>query len=252
MNCTCIVSVTSIVPFGETTICESNFSMRSSRAPAAETNIKKTARKRMAAYARLECLSGARFMRAALSLRRRRAGRVEANLGRFAFGGGGYFEELARLESQYVGKNVGRKLLNLGVEVAHDGVVVAPRVLHGVLDLGERILERSETFDGTELRVGLGKRKEALQRTGEDVFRLSLVAGAGRGHGAVARVDDRFERALFVARITFHGFHEIGDQVITPFKLNVDICPGVVGLDFQPHQAVVHPDPKNNEQNEEA
>src|SRR6266436_7908787 len=196
MNCTCIVSVTSIVPFGETTICESNFSMRSSRAPAAETNSKKTARNRMAAHARRLCSSGARFMRAAFLLSRRRAGCVEAHLGRFAFGGGGYFEELARLESQHVGKNVGRKLLDLGVEIAHDGIVVAPRVLHRVLALGERSLERSETFDGTELRVGLGKRKEALQRAGEHVFRLSLVTGAGRGHCAIARVDDCFERAF--------------------------------------------------------
>src|SRR6266481_609782 len=100
--------MTLMAPFGETTISESNFSMRSSRARAAEANREKTARKRMAAYARLECLSGARFMRAALSLRRRRAGRVEADLGRFAFGGGGYFEELARLETEHVGKNVGR------------------------------------------------------------------------------------------------------------------------------------------------
>src|ERR1700693_2791784 len=214
MNCTCIVSVTLIAPLGETTICESNFSMRSSRAPAAETDSKKTARKRMAAYARLECLSGARVMRAALSLRRWRAGRVEADLGRFAFGGGGYFEELARLESQHVGKNVGRELLNLGVEIAHHGVVVASRVLHGVLNLGERILKRSETLDGTELRVGLGKRKEALQRAGKHVFRLSLVTGAGRGHCAIACVDDRFERALFVPCVALHGFHEIVDQVV--------------------------------------
>src|SRR6266436_206348 len=60
-------------------------------------------------------------------------------------------EALARLEAEHVGKDVGRKLLNLGVEIAHHGVVVAPRVLHGVLNLGERILERSEAFDGTKL-----------------------------------------------------------------------------------------------------
>src|SRR6266403_4215101 len=111
--------------------------MRSSRARAAEANRKKTARKRMAAYGRLLCLSRARFMRAAFLLGGRRARCVEAHLGRFAFGCGGYFEELTRLETEHVGKNVGRELLDLGVEVAHDGVVVAPRVLHGVLDLGE-------------------------------------------------------------------------------------------------------------------
>src|SRR5216684_952893 len=191
-------------------------------------------------------------MRAAVLLGGRRAWCVEAHLGRFAFGWSGHFEELARLEAEHVGKDVGRELLNFGVEVAHHGVVVAPRVLHGVLDLGERILKRSEAFDGAELRVGLGKRKEALQRAGEHVFRLSLVTGAGRVHCAVARVDDRFECALFVARIAFHGFHEVGYQVVAALQLNVDIRPGIVDLHFQPHQAVVHPDRENNEQNEEA
>src|SRR5712664_4192328 len=104
MNCTRIVSVTSIVPLGETTISESNFSMRSSRAAAAEANSEKTARKRMAAYARRLRISRARFMRAAFLLGRRRAGCVEAHLGRFAFGGGRYFEEFARFEAEHVGK----------------------------------------------------------------------------------------------------------------------------------------------------
>src|SRR6266852_8922458 len=160
-----MVSVTSIEPFGETTISLSNFSMRSSRAPAAETNREKTARKRMAAQARRLCLSWARFMRAAFLLGRRRARCVEAHLGRFAFGGGGHFEELARLEAEHVGKNVGRELLNFGVEIAHDGVVVAPRVLHGVLNLGERSLERGKALDGAKLGVRFGQGKKALQRT---------------------------------------------------------------------------------------
>src|SRR6266436_1188249 len=106
MNCTCIVSVTSIVPFGETTICESNFSMRSSRAPAAETDSKKTARNRMAAHAKRLCASGARFMRAAFLLSRRRAGCVEAHLGRFAFGRRRSFEQPARFECLHLVKNV--------------------------------------------------------------------------------------------------------------------------------------------------
>src|SRR6266481_4908691 len=113
MNCTCIVSVTSIVPLGETTISESNFSMRSSRAPAEETNSEKSARKRMAAHAKRLCLSRTRFMQDALLLGRRRAGCIEAHLGRFAFGGSGHFEELARLKAEHIGNDVGWKLLDL-------------------------------------------------------------------------------------------------------------------------------------------
>src|SRR4029077_20973150 len=116
-------------------------SIRRSRAPAAETNTENTASMRTAGDARLLCLSGLRFMPAAFSLRCRRTGRVEADFGRFALGSGGHFEEFPRLESQHVRKNVGRELLNLGVEIAHDGVVVAPRILHGIFNLGKRILE---------------------------------------------------------------------------------------------------------------
>src|SRR5580704_12338915 len=131
MNRTVMTSVTSIEPFGATTISELNFSMRSSFAGAAQTNNENNVRKRPAANARRVGRKRARFIQAAFSLGSRRTGRVEAHLGRFALSRGGHFKELARLEAQHIGKNVGGKLLNLGIEVAHDGVVIAPRVLHG-------------------------------------------------------------------------------------------------------------------------
>src|SRR5579885_1894350 len=67
--------------------------------------------------------------------------RCKADLGRFALGGRGDFKELARLEAKHVGENVGGELLDFGVQVADDGVVVAPRVLHGIFNLRERILQ---------------------------------------------------------------------------------------------------------------
>src|SRR6267378_3662687 len=58
---------------------------------------------------------------------------------RFAIGGRS-FEELLLLEAEHPGQNVGRERLNLGVQVAHNGVVVAAGVLNSVLDFTERIL----------------------------------------------------------------------------------------------------------------
>ena len=84
------------------------------------------------------------------------AGEVEADFGRFAFRGGSHFKEFARLEAEHAGKNTRRELLNLGVQVAHDGVVIAARVLHAVFDLRQRILQRGETFDGAKLRISFG------------------------------------------------------------------------------------------------
>src|SRR5258708_4536550 len=63
--------------------------------------------------------------------------RAEADFGRFAFRRGRNFEELALLESEHVGEDIRRELLNLGVQVADHGVVIAPRILYGVFDLGQ-------------------------------------------------------------------------------------------------------------------
>src|SRR5208337_2803946 len=83
-------------------------------------------------------------------------GRIaEADLGRFALGGGRDFKELALLETQHSRNDVGGKLQDFGVKVADDGVVVAARVLDGILNVGERFLERGEALNGAELRVGL-------------------------------------------------------------------------------------------------
>src|SRR5208283_771444 len=114
---------------------------------------------------------------------------AEADFGRFALGGGRDFKELALLETQHARNDVGGELQDFGVEVADDGVVVAAGVLDGILNVGERFLERSEALNGAELRVSLGEGEEAFQRAGQHIFRLGLVGGAGGGHGAVARVD---------------------------------------------------------------
>ena len=58
----------------------------------------------------------------------------------FAIGGSG-FEELLLLEAEHPGQNVGWERLNLGVQVAHHGVVVAAGILNRVLDFVERILQ---------------------------------------------------------------------------------------------------------------
>src|SRR5580700_1694599 len=99
MKCTVIVSVTSIEPLGDTTISELNFSMCSSRARAGNAKKQKSARRRLANNVRCFGRSGARFIRAAVPLGSRRAGRVEADLGSLPLGRGSDLEEFARLEA---------------------------------------------------------------------------------------------------------------------------------------------------------
>jgi hypothetical protein len=49
--------------------------------------------------------------------------------------GGFHLEELPLLESEHAGQNVGGERLDLRIKVAYHGVVVAPRVLDGILSL---------------------------------------------------------------------------------------------------------------------
>ena len=58
----------------------------------------------------------------------------ELHLWDFAFRGSREFEELAWLESEHTRKNVARERLDLGVVIANDRVVIAPRVLDRVFN----------------------------------------------------------------------------------------------------------------------
>jgi len=93
-------------------ISESNFSMRSSRAAAAETNSEKTQEREWRRTQAIVLSQSAVHARRAL-VRRSARGCVKLTLGRFAFGGSGQFEELARLKAEHIGKDVGRELLIL-------------------------------------------------------------------------------------------------------------------------------------------
>src|SRR5579863_9419795 len=71
---------------------------------------------------------------------------AEADLRHFAFGRRGDLEELARLEIEHARENIGRKLSDLGVEVSHDRVVIAARVLDVVFERVQCLLKLVEAL----------------------------------------------------------------------------------------------------------
>src|ERR1700722_3946111 len=232
-----MVSVTSIEASGMRMISEWNFSMRSSRVLRAEAAGKKKAETTTRSRSDRGVGRRTRIMRCATPASCR--GRAEADFGGFALGGCGNFKEFAWLESQHVREDVGGELLNFCVQVADYSVVIAPCVLDGVLDLGKGRLERRKTLNSAELRVGFRKRKQAFQRARKHVLGLRLVARAGSGHSAIARVDYRFQGALLVSCVALDGFHQVGNQVVATLELDIDVRPGVVAGDLEAHQAVV-------------
>src|SRR5688572_16502378 len=69
----------------------------------------------------------------------------------------------ARRKQEERRDDVGRKGLHRGVQVAHDRVVVAARVLDRVLDVAERPLELDEVRVRLEVRIRLGEREELTE-----------------------------------------------------------------------------------------
>src|SRR5260370_22635460 len=181
-----MVSVTSIAPSGVTMISDWKFSMRSSRVLKAEAAGKTKAKTSAIAKSKRIAMQRARVIPSVAPASCR--WRAEADLRCFPLGRRGDFEEFTRLEPQHVCEDVRGELLNLGVQVADHRVVIAPRVLHGVFDLRQRGLQRREALNRAKLRIRFGKRKQALQRAGNHVLRLSPVTGAGRGHRAISPV----------------------------------------------------------------
>src|SRR5688572_11681362 len=123
-----IVSSTVTVASGATSMVESKRSMTSVRCAATSAGAAST----RSAATRTRMLTTDRRERSETDLRRLPLRRVR------------HLEELAGLEAEHPGDDVRGERLDLRVEVADDGVVVAARVLDRILDLGQRALERAE------------------------------------------------------------------------------------------------------------
>ena len=163
----------------------------------------------------------------------------------------GEAEELPRPQSHHRGNDSRGELGDGGVEIPHDGVVVAPRVLEMVFDVGQRGLQSCEAGGRFELRVRLGEGDHALQRAGERILLAGacprpLVTGLQR---AAARRDECFQRAALVASVALHDGHHVGNEIVPAFQLHVDIGPGVVAQLPQARQAIERvDDPRDDEQ----
>ena len=135
-------------------------------------------------------------------------------------------EKLLLGKAKHASQDVGRKRLNLGVEIANDRVVIASRVLDRILGLAESALQLAELLRRFQFRVVFCHREQALQSTRKLIFRNCFVCGARCLHRLGTKLGDVFESALFVRCVAFHRLNKIRDKVVTSFELDVDVRPG--------------------------
>ena len=81
---------------------------------------------------------------------------------------------------------------------------------------------------------------------GRRITRISGGRIVGRDCG-VSGADNRFQGFPFMRHILFHHFHQVGDQVVTPFELDIDLGERVFIAVSEGNQTVVYGDqPEHN------
>src|SRR5574342_246033 len=186
---------------------------------------------------------------------------LELHRHRLALGRGLDLEERGRREGG--GEQQAREGL-AGVVVAHDRVVVGlPGEGDAVLGGGELLLQRQHVGVGLEVRVGLGHRQEAGEHAGEGPLGAGegrhggRVAGAGRrrlgrGQGGVAGSHHRLQRLALELHVTLGGLDQVGDEVVAPLQLDVDLAEGVLVAVAAGDEAVVDGDGGDRRQHQKA
>src|SRR6266581_3063607 len=140
-------------------------------------------------------------------------------------------EELELLVAHRPGDEVRRKRRDGSVEVAHDGVVVAPGILDGVFYGSELCLEIAEPARRLELRIRFGGDDESAQCGREFALCLRALRGACALCGDCSRsgLSHRVEGLALVCGVALYGRDQIRDEISATFELDVDVGPRVLG-----------------------
>ena len=102
-----------------------------------------------------------------------------------------------------------------------------------------------------EVGIGLAQRKQPAQRAGELVLSRGDLPRRPRGHGGAAGLDHGVERPAFVRGITFHGFDQIGNQVVSLLQLYIDVGEGLIDALSERDQSIVDEDSENDQKTDD-
>ncbi len=143
-----------------------------------------------------------------------------------------------------------REALDRGVQIAHGGVVIAPRALQLTFDIRQLVLQLEEIRVGLELRIGLGNGEQASKQARHLCIRLSsaLDTPGGKRLGAVRAYF--LKHLALVGGVSLNGFHEIRNQVRAAAELHGDSAEALLHQSPQPDQPVVQRDGGKQQQDD--
>ena len=146
-----------------------------------------------------------------------------------------------------------RKTLAVGV-IRHDRIVVAlAGEGHPIFGGGQFLGQLLHILTGFEIRIGFHGDIEFAHRPAQGGFsprQLLHLDAAGvaftqsfeNGRRIVAGGNHCIQRLPLVIHIAFGDLHQVGDEVVAPFKLNFDLGERIQKTVFQGNKAVVDVD----------
>jgi len=174
--------------------------------------------------------------------------RSKLDLRDFPFPSGLYLEKGLELKAKQAGKDVTGEDFDAVLILQGRIVVKLAREPDLVFGRSQFFLQSLEILICLQVRVCLGHSQEGSQGLGQSVFGLGpLLDAAGGADRLLAGFGDRLQRSPLVSHVTLDRFDQIGDEVVPPLKLDIDLTPGVLDRVAGPHQPIVERDQINRE-----
>ncbi|MPL95125.1 hypothetical protein SDC9_41291 [bioreactor metagenome] len=128
---------------------------------------------------------------------------------------------------------------NGDVVLLHRIVIVLAGEGDLVLRGGELFLEGEEILVGLQVGVVFRHGQKGLERPGELVLQRGGFFHRGGGEGSTPQGGDPFEYLPFMSSVGLHRLHQVGDEVVPPLELHVDLAPAVIGVGLPADKGVV-------------
>jgi len=160
-------------------------------------------------------------------------------------------EEACQLKAVHPGDDAVGEIFGFVVIGENRIIEGLARECHLVFGARELFLELHHILIRFQIRISFRKGKKTSERAAKQALgRTEFLYGIGVGrirlgsleirHSSIAGIDDGVECFAFMLHVTFDGFDEIGNQVITTGQLHVDLSESVFYTVAKVDQTIVN------------